>query len=44
MLAYNSCYLNITEMSKKYKVHGYFILEHLSWDDENCHCDAPGKS
>ena len=31
-------------MSKKYKVHENFELEHLSWDDENCHCNPPGKS
>ena len=31
-------------MSKKYKVHENFELEHLSWDDENCHCDSPGKN
>ena len=30
-------------MSKTYKVHEEFDLEHLSWDEENCHCDAPGK-
>ena len=30
-------------MSKTYKVHEDFDLEHLSWDEENCHCDAPSK-
>ena len=29
-------------MSKKYKVHENFELEHLSWDEENCHCNSPG--
>ena len=30
-------------MSKTYKVHEDFDLEHLSWDEENCHCDAPSN-
>ena len=30
-------------MSKEFKVHEDFNLEHLSWDEENCHCDKPGK-
>ena len=29
-------------MSKEFKVHEDFNLEHLSWDEENCHCDKPG--
>ena len=41
-----SCYFdyNSIEMSKEYKVHENFELEHLSWDDENCHCNSPGKN
>ena len=30
-------------MSKEFKVHEDFNLEHLSWDEENCHCDKPGR-
>ena len=33
----------LSEMSKEFKVHEDFNLEHLSWDEENCHCDKPGK-
>ena len=32
----------LSEMSKEFKVHEDFNLEHLSWDEENCHCDKPG--
>jgi hypothetical protein len=30
-------------MSKEFKVHEDFNLEHLSWDEENCHCDPPSN-
>ena len=33
----------IIEMSKEFKVHEDFNLEHLSWDEENCHCDPPSN-
>ena len=29
-------------MSKTFKVHEDFDLEHLTWKDESCHCDPPG--
>ena len=34
--------ITLSEMSKTFKVHEDFDLEHLTWKDESCHCDPPG--